>query len=302
MTADRDVTRIVRSWLEDGVTALPDRVLDRVLDELPATQQHRHSWAVWRDQRMNAALKTALAAVAVVVVALVGINLMSGNGAIVGGPLPSPTATPTPSPSPTPSPTPIAFTSDSTAMGMAPGTYVTGSPFSSRVTFTVPAGWQGNLGGPYAVFLEQPDGRGSISFLVFNRVMADPCHFDKGYLDPQPGPSVDDLATALASMPGVDATTPTDVTVSGYHGKELTLTAPASFEGCTLAPGGGFRTWELPLGATNEMQLGERQHVQILDVGGQRLVIMSQEPANQSSRAKAEVQEVLDSISLAPFS
>ena len=41
MSTDRDVTRIVRSWLEEGVTALPDRVLDAVLDQLPATPQRR---------------------------------------------------------------------------------------------------------------------------------------------------------------------------------------------------------------------------------------------------------------------
>jgi hypothetical protein len=34
---DRDTTRIVRSWLEVGATSLPDRVLDGVLDQLPAT-------------------------------------------------------------------------------------------------------------------------------------------------------------------------------------------------------------------------------------------------------------------------
>ena len=32
MSTDHDVTRIVRAWLEDGVTALPDRILDSVLD------------------------------------------------------------------------------------------------------------------------------------------------------------------------------------------------------------------------------------------------------------------------------
>ena len=41
MSTDRDVTRIVRSWLDDGATRLPDRVLDQVLDALPATPQRR---------------------------------------------------------------------------------------------------------------------------------------------------------------------------------------------------------------------------------------------------------------------
>jgi hypothetical protein len=34
MTTERETTRIVRSWLEDGATQLPDRVLDGVLDAL----------------------------------------------------------------------------------------------------------------------------------------------------------------------------------------------------------------------------------------------------------------------------
>ena len=41
MSAERDETRIVRSWLEEGVTVLPDRVLDAVLDQLPTTHQRR---------------------------------------------------------------------------------------------------------------------------------------------------------------------------------------------------------------------------------------------------------------------
>ena len=35
MSTDRETTRILRSWLEEGVTALPDRVLDAVLDQVP---------------------------------------------------------------------------------------------------------------------------------------------------------------------------------------------------------------------------------------------------------------------------
>ena len=52
MSTDRDVTRIVRSWLEEGVTALPDRVLDSVLDQVPATPQRRVTW--WPARRLPA--------------------------------------------------------------------------------------------------------------------------------------------------------------------------------------------------------------------------------------------------------
>ena len=41
MSNERDVTRIVRSWLEEGVTALPDRVLDNVRERRKEGHQHR---------------------------------------------------------------------------------------------------------------------------------------------------------------------------------------------------------------------------------------------------------------------
>ena len=93
MSTDRDVTRIVRSWLEDGVTALPDRVLDNVLDQLSTTPQRR-SWAR-RFSYMTTYVKFALVAAAVLVVAVVGYNFLPGRGGVG-----APTASPSPSPAP----------------------------------------------------------------------------------------------------------------------------------------------------------------------------------------------------------
>jgi hypothetical protein len=155
------------------------------------------------------------------------------------------------------------------------------------------------MGGPYAVFLDPSLGTvanddGLVELVIFDKVYADPCHPDRGLLNPPPGPSVDDLAKALASVPSLVATTPTDVTAAGYHGKQLTLTAPTSIATCSV--------WELPMGAANTMGPGERDTYWILDIDGQRLVIDAHELPTESAAHKAEVQAILDSIRIAPAS
>lgn len=95
MSTDRETTRVVRSWLDEGVTKLPDRVLDAVLDQVPATPQRRSGWSAWRSYRMSSYLKIAAAAAAVIILAVAGYQLLPRNGGIGG----QPTAPPSPTPS-----------------------------------------------------------------------------------------------------------------------------------------------------------------------------------------------------------
>jgi hypothetical protein len=94
MSTDRETTRVVRSWLDDGVTKLPDRVLDAVLDQVPSTPQRRSGWSAWRSYRMNTYAKVAVAAAAVLVVAVVGYQLLPRNGGPGGQPTDAPSPTP----------------------------------------------------------------------------------------------------------------------------------------------------------------------------------------------------------------
>ena len=108
MSTERDVERIVRSWMDEGVNALPDRVLDAVLDQIPATPQRRAGWPARRFPSLNTYMRFGLAAAAVVLAAVIGIGLY---GNLTGGPpdaTPSSTPAPSPSSSPVPSPTPIS--------------------------------------------------------------------------------------------------------------------------------------------------------------------------------------------------
>jgi hypothetical protein len=80
VSTDRDVTRIVRSWLEEGAMSLPDRVLDDVLDQVPATSQRRARWPAWRSNSMITPIRLAAAAAVISLVAVVGGVLPRGSG------------------------------------------------------------------------------------------------------------------------------------------------------------------------------------------------------------------------------
>ena len=105
MTTDAELLRMVRSWLEDGRTRLPDHVLDAVLADVPTTPQHRSWWPARRIAEMTPIARFAMAAAAVTVLAVIGVTVLlppapAGPAATAGVPSPSlSSASPSPSPS-----------------------------------------------------------------------------------------------------------------------------------------------------------------------------------------------------------
>jgi hypothetical protein len=297
MSSDREVNRIVRSWLEEGVTTLPDRVLDNVLDQLPATPQRRARWPARRLNPMNT-VRFAVAAAAVVVAAVVGINLMPGPGVGTG---------PTAAPSPTPTSSPI--TTALPAFGaLAPGTYVIDSPFPLRVSMVLGEGWNvwsGVTSGVAAIYKDSPDppnGKGIIVTLVAN-VYADPCDASAGALVPQLGSTVDDLATALAGQPMTESSPVTDTSIDGYTGRYLEYTYPENYVPGPGDPGceGGQSLVRWPSVAGDRQALmGEHDKVWILDVDGVRLVIDAFSFPGATPADHAEIQVIVESIQIEP--
>jgi hypothetical protein len=286
MSSDRDITRIVRSWLDEGVTQLPDRVLDAVLDQVPTTAQRRFAWRLARIFPLtNNPVGLVLTAAGVVALVL-GISLLSRPS--VGD---NRDATPTPRPSASPISLPGA------TWPLDPGIYSL-PYFPLGITFEVPAGWHSCSDS----LLEQSvcytptdfvfDTR--VSFLIVENVVADPCSPGQEPLEPPVGPSVDDLVAAISSLEGFEASAPVALTLGGYHGKRFTLTTP-------IDPGCDLKTWATK-DRTNGVSPGEVNLLQVLDVAGTRLVIAGAyypaEPAAPERRAA--IEQIIASVQISP--
>ena len=292
MSTDRDVTRTVRSWLEEGVTTLPDRVLDTVLDQLPATPQRRAGWLGRRLPAMNNTAKIAVAAAAVVAVALLGIRFL----------LPDQNIGPPPTPTQSPIALPLTADADAGTTYFIDEAWGLGTP---RLILTVPAdGWStigdDNLGKDA---IDDPNDFHDIAMTPWNvtNLFADPCRrITEGQLDPPVGPTVDDLATALRNQAGENATAPTDVTVGGYSGKRVELSQPAGLDIATCESGAFTRWIEGGTFGGHNYGNGQRNVVYILDVDGLRAVIDTSYLPGTSDASLAELEQIIASIRIEP--
>jgi hypothetical protein len=289
MSTERETTRIVRSWLLVDEHESADRVLDMVLDQLDTTQQRRAGWPARRTITMNKFMTIGLAAAAVLVAVLVGIQLF-GSSSGVGGPdaeqSPTPEATASPDASAAAIPLPDGGS-------LAAGRYSISDPYPFTISFEAPEGWLACNFDPYeqGVCENREVGGAGVAFLVVENVVADPCS-DAG-LDPAVGPSVDDLVTAISNLSGFEASTPTDASVDGYPAKRFTVTAPMT-SACQL------RTWITPT-RTNGVGLGEENLVLVVDVDGERMMVSAAySPALATDAQMQAVEDVIASITIDP--
>jgi hypothetical protein len=222
--------------------------------------------------------------------------LLTACGADVGTTISPPSATETastPSAAASPRELPNEVEADLTA-----GIYSL-SDFPAAITFDIPpleppAVWF--VCSPSAV--EQavchesaPETVVAVTFQIVDNVVAGCADQETAeLLDPPVGPSVDDLVTAISSLEGYEATAPVDITVSGFQGKEFTLTAVR--HGCGA-------TWATADRITG-MGAGESNLLRILDVNGVRVVIAGAYHASTPEADVAAIEEVMDSVQIEP--
>jgi hypothetical protein len=230
----------------------------------------------------------------------------------------------TPSPTGDPSPTPTIQDVTELELGdfppLEPGTYFIdpdADPSTPlRVVYEVPVeGWSSWIGA--AKFAEE--GWVAVSITSVTNLVRHGCR-DHSPADPPVGPSVDDLATALADLAPFRVTSPPkDVTIYGFSGKHLELTVPdmpfevrgdeTLYTECTgfdwhrrylmswiaphlLAAGGyAFYGYSAP---------GHTEELWILDVEGTRLVIAAERSPGSPRKDLAEQRAILEYIQIEP--
>jgi hypothetical protein len=284
MSADRDITRIVRSWLRADEHESADRVLETVLSSLDTTPQRRPLWPSRRFVQMNNVTRVAVAAAAVLVVAVVGYNFLPRTG--VGGYSPP---APTPTPSPTPTPIPL------NAQPALDGRYLVGGGLTSRVTVAVPAGWSTDADwvviGPNGN--QAPKGM-AIRFYTVANVFKNPRAIAEGVFDPPVGPTAANLADAIVGDPAWAATRAADITIGGQPARHVQFAVPAT---AGLGPDGQFDMFGAAGNAdTYGFAPGQIFDVYIVDVAGERVVIDAFHFPGTSATDLAAQQAVINSI------
>ena len=135
----------------------------------------------------------------------------------------------------------------------------------------------------------------TVQYWTVDGVFVDPCAMDEGA--PGAGKSVEDLAGALAAQQRTTVSEPVPVTLDSHQGLYLELTAPEgiTFEDCDL---GYFGFWEgSPDNAQHTVESpGTVDRTWILDVDGERVVLVATVPPGVTAAHAREVIDMVESV------
>ena len=181
-----------------------------------------------------------------------------------------------------------------------------------RVFYTIPAdGWMSWFGA-FKLGLPTDPANSVVGLGIMNvtNVVQDGCTRHVAAVPPV-GPTVDDMATALAALsPFVLTMPPTDVTIDGFSGKHLAWTVPdlavqvtgddTAFVDCTNGELWSYIGKPLGFAFYGYIHPDQVEEFWLLDVDGQRLMIVAGTTPGSSDGDIAELRSIFDSIDIVP--
>jgi hypothetical protein len=236
-------------------------------------------------------VELAITAAALAAFTVVGCNMPSAEDGSGSG---NPTDSPSPAISLQPSPSVTTAVPFPRAGELAIGTHrvtIGDVPFTFEVSTS---GWFSTPARTGGFIQRGADNATTPAWMLFWSVVnvyADPCK--QTLLSPSVGPTAADLAAALLTIPGTDATGPTDVTVGGRSATHVVLTVREDV-GCDAQD---FHLWAGPgESARYASQLPTTIRVWIVDVDGERVFIESELLAGGTAELDQEINQIVDSV------
>ena len=238
MTHEREIERVLDTWLSDGPTEVPDRIFDVVIDRIER-QPQRPAWRLLRrDVPVASYLKPLAAIAAVVILAVVGYNLLPIGRGSIGGPQdsPSPSATTTPTVVPSSPAAPVSLSRQDWDE-LEGGSYVHDASIPA-VTVEVPDGWWLTVEVPWGFGMRTEAYTVDEGFRVWYDMRAtreDPDCPEAA--DPAIGHRAADLITEFTTRPGIVATAPQPISIGGLDGQWTDLSLDPDWTGtCPFDP------------------------------------------------------------------
>jgi hypothetical protein len=291
MTAPHETERRIREYLQPGPTQLPDRSFDDVRQHIERTHQ-RVVFGPRRDL-MPGSVRLTLVAAAIVAVAVVSFSFLPVLGGFGAADPPAATASPTPPVSTAPSGVPATRWLPFNQV-LDPGTYaidLTPEFEPLRVSVTLPSGWASSQ--TYDVY----KGDMRVGPWTITHIYTDGCRSQDSLL--KVGPGVADLADALAALGPRLPEGPTATTIGGLDAMLVSLTLPVDVDLSACRDAEGYRNWPDPgpnLGGGYWSAPGQVDDIYIVDLDGERLIIVASHPLGIDEAARTELQSVIDSI------
>jgi hypothetical protein len=169
---------------------------------------------------------------------------------------------------------------------------------SMQLEITIPSGWESAFDStvivPASGTTEGPNGSGLV--IGWNPVglHSDPCHPVQGHFTPDilPGPSVDDLVSAVVAHPTLEVREPVDVQIDRYSGQFFKLIVPSDITDC-----GDWRPFEPGIYAQGPDNIW---NVWVIDVDRLRMLLLVQEFQQTPEQDSAELRAMVESIRFVP--